>query len=397
MDEQQLLEALYPEPRPLDDSSRAAMREELFGPFRTAASATGLSTSRTNERRQAIVSIGSGASPHRRRVALAAAVLGLVGVGGLWAASARDTVSQAPAQQPSTPQTPTSATSATTAGTAGDPPATLEPTAFPVVDEALRGLPVSAFVQRTGAGWTSARTEMLIARRIDGVLADAVRIEVWPEPFEVSPMQGRTPVDAVVLGQDARVFDRSQSGGPPRFLVTWGTGPFFVASGEAPLTFLDRARPDAIGVSSASGAQPPQIIIGSPPEGFDVIVEPQVVSGGSTTFATLSIGIDNFDINVQAGDPLLDMASSGYPLRAVDVNGRPGWTFLSSAPTQDITWQVDDSTYAYLKVNDGSSADEALAFARQITFVDFETWSNRYSPESVEVPTSSPATSTPDG
>lgn len=71
----------------------------------------------------------------------------------------------------------------------------------------------------------------------------------------------------------------------------------------------------------------------------------------------------------------------GSPLRSIEVNGHPAWTFLSSAPTQDITWQVDDSTYVYLKVNDGTDAAGALALANQLTFVDFETWTARYSPD----------------
>ena len=51
---------------------------------------------------------------------------------------------------------------------------------------------------------------------------------------------------AVVFGQPATVHDYSSSGSSPLFLVTWGAGPFFVASGEAPLALLDQLKSDAI-------------------------------------------------------------------------------------------------------------------------------------------------------
>lgn len=129
------------------------------------------------------------------------------------------------------------------------------------------------------------------------------------------------------------------------------------------------------------------------PGDFEVIVEPQRITGDATVFASLSIGADNYDISVHTSDRVPGMASAGRPLRSIEVNGQPGWTYLSATPTQDITWQVDESTYAYVKVNDGGTANEALAPANQITFVDFDTWTARYSPDIADVPaTTEPTT-----
>ena len=96
--------------------------------------------------------------------------------------------------------------------------------------------------------------------------------------------------------------------------------------------------------------------------------------------ATLSIGADNYDISVSTRNPVVYMSVAG-PLRRIEVAGQPGWTFLSSFNTQDIAWQVDESTFAYLKINDGTDAAGALALANNITFVDWDSWIARYAPE----------------
>lgn len=326
-----------------------------------------------------------GARVGRRWLTVAAAAVLVTGIAGIWAVGIRSGAeSPAPAQQPATTSPP-----APEPSTAEREPTTTAPTqqlkgaptAFPVLDELPEGLSAHAHVQRMGDGWTSPRTNALIGRRVDGVLTDTVELVAWPTPYDISPMQGRTPNETLVFGQPAYVYDYSSSGSVPLFLVAWGTGPFFVASGEAPLALLDQLDPDAIVATAVADDEPPQVSIGELPGDFEVIVEPQRITGEATLFVTLSIGADNYDISVHTSDQLPGMTSSGRPLRSIEVNGQPGWTYLSSTPTQDIAWQVNESTYAYLKVNDGSTSGQALTLANRIEFVDFDAWTARYSPE----------------
>ncbi len=408
MNDQQVLDILYPAPHPLTEAARASMRADLFGPMPAGArrprsidnrpvdtatdAASGLElTTRTNNDRHPDRGRG------RRWLTAAAASVLVAGIAGIWATGNRNgNEAPVPSQEPTTASSPTSlATTAPSAPTNTVPAGQLgaEPTAFPVLDELPAGLSATTHVDRMGDGWTTPRTEALIARRVDGVLIDTIQLDVWAEPFDLNPMQGRTPTEDVVMGQPATVLDRSDSASSPMFAVAWGSGPYFIASGESPLAFLHQIEPDAIEAATMGDDEPPQVSIGALPGDFEVIVAPQGITGKATVFATLSIGADNYDISVHTSDPVVGMASTGRPLLSVEVNGQPGWTNLSSAATQDITWQVDESTYAYLKVNDGSTAAEALALASQITFVDFDTWTAQYSPDVADVP----ATTAPTG
>src|SRR5690606_29194773 len=103
--------------------------------------------------------------------------------------------------------------------------------------------------------------------------------------------------------------------------------------------FLHQINPDAIEATTMGDDKPPEVSIGALPGDFEVIVAPDQITGAATLFATLSIGDDNYDVSIHTSDRVVGMASTGRPLRSVEVNGRRGWTYLSSAVNQDITWQ----------------------------------------------------------
>lgn len=257
-----------------------------------------------------------------------------------------------------------------------------QPTAFPVLDDLPAGLSATAFVDRVGDGRTGPRTQALIGRRVDGVLTDAIALAVQAEPLTIAPTQGRTPVDTVILGQPATVYDDSYSS-TTLLTVTWGSGPHFFAQGKDPLALLDHANPDAIEATiTADTTQPPLVTFGALPDDFEVIVKPQAIVDNAAMSATLSIGADNYEVTVSTINPLIGMAmtSDGRPLRSIDINSQPGWTTDSQTSTADIVWQVDETTYASLRVGDRITAADALAIARKITFVDFDSWTARYSP-----------------
>lgn len=309
--------------------------------------------------------------PSRRRWAsIAAASIMLAGAGGLAAVAWRE-AEPPTANRGSSPSSASSSPAPLVATPA-------EPTLFPVLDDSPAGLSITASAQRVGAEplWT----EALLGRLVDGVLTDTVTITVQSRPFDISPMPGKPPTEAEVLGETAAVFDFGTTTGQPVVHVTWGTGPYFLATGAAPLAFLGRVTDDAFHVTDAADTDtPPELSFGALPDGFDVIAAPQTI-GRERLSATLSIGADNYDISVGTRNWLVAMAQVG-PLRRVEVAGQPGWTFLSSFPTQDITWQADDATWVYLKINDGTDSAGALELADQITFVDWDTWVARYDPD----------------
>ena len=60
--------------------------------------------------------------------------------------------------------------------------------------------------------------------------------------------------------------------------------------------------------------------------------------------------------------------------------------FASDTLRHDVTWQVDEHTYAYLKVNEGTDLDSVLALAADFDFVDWATFAARYGIQPPEVP-----------
>ena len=264
-----------------------------------------------------------------------------------------------------------------------------EPTSFPVVDQTDGGVTATASVRPIQEGVTTPRTEMLLGRQVDGVLTDAVTVTAQATPFGTSPAAGRPATEATVMGESATVIDRSGNPGDHVY-VLWGSGPYFLAAGADPLTLLEQLEVGAIHAVVDLGVDQPPLIGGwSLPGGFELIAGPQTIGHSETSVATLAIGAD-VDVSVATQNPLIQMALDG-PLQSIEVNGKPAWTFLPSTPMRDITWQVDDTTYAYLAVRDDSDTADALELANRLTFVDEATWMTRYPPESTTVtPTSAP-------
>lgn len=260
---------------------------------------------------------------------------------------------------------------------------------FPVLDDPPLGLTVSATTESIAE--SPLLTEALIGRVTDSSISDTIAITVQSEPFIITAVEGRPATTTEVFGQPATVYNQGIENVIPVVHVTWGSGPYYLASGPDPITFLNATAPDTF-VSTSQAGDPPELSIGSLPDEYRVIAEPHVV-GHARTGATLSIGADNYDISVSTRNPIISMAQAA-PLRLVDVNGHPGWMFDTSATTvsRDVAWKVDDSTYAYLKVNHGTNA---LDLAKQVTFVDRDTWTNLYLPDQRDIPTSSEPINTP--
>lgn len=315
-----------------------------------------------------LVDDSSDAHRPRRFVAAAAAVLLIAGAGAL-----AFTRAGAPDTAPATPPPDTAATRSTEPVPAATRPT--EPTLFPVINDPPRGLEATARIDSFPASplWTEA-----VVGRLEGALiSDSIAITVQAEPFDIGPMAGKPPTTTEVFAQTAQIYDYGTRAGIPTVHVAWGTGPFYLASGADPVAFLDTAQPGTF-TAVIEGHEAPLLTIGELPDGYEIIAEPDAV-GHATTSATLSIGADNYDISVSTRNPTVYM-SQGGPLRPVEVNGHPGWAFDTSVATlsQDVAWKVDDTTYAYLKVNDATNADDALALANAITFVDLDNWKDRY-------------------
>jgi len=207
-------------------------------------------------------------------------------------------------------------------------------------------------------------------------------------PAEVIGPRDTSGIPVTVFGQPATLV--AGTGGGDSQVVVWGDDPVFVAIGADPKAFLDAIEADTIEVSLPASSAP-ALTIGDLPGGYEVLVEPQPVGAPGTLNGILQIG-DN-EVVTSARNFLASMVLAGN-VTQIDVNGTVGWTFPDETNTHDIAWQVDDNTFAYLKINDGSSVDDALAIARSVEFVPVGEWMTRYN---VGLPTYAPPTTIGDG
>jgi len=263
------------------------------------------------------------------------------------------------------------------------------PTAFPVVAETPnRTRPTGAF---SAIPVGQPFSEVLIGRIENETIVDAVIINVGATRDSIGPTNPSGEA-TTVLGQDAVVVHDTGLDDVPGETVVWGDHPAFVAVGNDPLVLLEHLTPDAIQASlPAEGWLAPEITFGDLPDGYEVIVDNQVVGAGGLV-ATLQVG-DN-EISVSARSMLPAMAIAGS-VTQVDVNGMTGWMLLSGDSNTDVSWQVDGSTYVYLNVHDDLTAEESLALARSVTFVPAGQWITVYDvplPVSPPSPTTNPAT-----
>lgn len=230
----------------------------------------------------------------------------------------------------------------------------------------------------TGAPFTT----IAVGKVVDGEVSDAVTIYVGPADAVASRDSNGVPV--TIYGQAGTVVTETIAAGEGNTIVTWGNDPTFVAVGPDPMTFLDASANSPFTLDGEPGAAP-IVAVGSLPDGYELLVPPQVSGGEDVVIAWIQLG-DN-TVSVSAGNPAASMFTVG-PTRRVDIGGSPGWAFVENpATSNDITWQVDDHTYAYLKIDDGSTPEEALALAESVTFVTLEEWLELYSPDLPNAPT----------
>ena len=120
--------------------------------------------------------------------------------------------------------------------------ASSEPTSFPVLDDLPAGLSATGHVQQIADGVTTPGTEALIGRRVTGCSPTPCTSSCKQHRSDTSPAGGHPATDTVVMGEPARVLDRTSIPGDHVYVI-WGSGPYFLASGADPLAFLNQTAP----------------------------------------------------------------------------------------------------------------------------------------------------------
>ena len=117
------------------------------------------------------------------------------------------------------------------------------------------------------------------------------------------------------------------------------------------------------------------LMLGAMPLGYEVVVPPLELPLGHVD-AQLNVNSgktsDGAFVGMSSDNPL---GRSVYePIHAVDINGHPGW--ITDGRGKYVGWEQEPGQF--VTVGGVDTAEEALALARRITFIDEASWRAKY-------------------
>ncbi len=310
-----------------------------------------------------------GAGPHRTRVlAFAAAVVVVAGTVGLVALGDRSGEDRS-ADQPNV-QTTTAPLVVDELG-----PLPNAPELFPVF---AQGDP-----RNEGATGSYSQldpnnppqTTVGLARRAGDRLVDGITVTGYAEwPSDL--LSGTTPTPITIDGID---YDTYTEPGTPAIttIAIPGALPILV-SGLDPVSFVKDVGAESfdakIGTSAGSGQV--VVTVHTVPDGYETIEQQTPLPRGARE-ATLHIPAADAEdgaLITVAVRPETGHLAVVAPLHPVDINGIQGWASQSAGHA--VTWQIGPTTW--VTVGGVDNTEDALRIARDLRFVDEESWRATY-------------------
>ena len=177
------------------------------------------------------------------------------------------------------------------------------------------------------------------------------------------------------------------AGGTPtlKTVVLPGT-PALAVTGLDPVSFLESSNGFPILGPRVGTDGEVTFAVGKLPDGYEVVVPPSRLALGSfdaVTQAPDGDGGDGVSAWAEVRNPLTAYATVG-DLQRVDINGVSGW-MRDQGRGSPVIWQVSQTTWAL--IGGATTADDAVTFARSLTFVDEATWRSRYNVGEPNYPT----------
>jgi hypothetical protein len=234
------------------------------------------------------------------------------------------------------------------------------------------------------------RSGLTVIAQVDPVATDASVVPPTSAPAEAV---GTQRFD--VHGRWATVW--TEPGDARVQHVRFDSQPSLELAGRDALAFAQNAGPDAVRVQSVPDpgvGSSFTLEIGQLPAPYELIVDP---FRAPTNAVEASINVGATDtaeggyVGVSLQDPLPN-AAAYRTLTVVDVNGISGW--IDDGPGNYVHWEPEPGTFA--TAGGVATADEAIAMARTVRFVDRATWQNFYDVADPRLgpPVPSPATVT---
>ena len=250
-----------------------------------------------------------------------------------------------------------------------------------------------ASYSQIGAG-NIPQVSAVVAQRAGDTVQNGIGITVYESP--IAGFGGDAEHEEVdIRGVTAMVWTMLEDTTIRKTVVFPGT-PVLMVHGLDPVRFLQAAQPAAIRIEKvtdpAVGGPNFTLMLGAMPLGYEVVVPPFELPLGHVD-AQMSVNAsetsDGAFIGMSSDNPL---GRSVYePVHAVDINGHQGW--IADGRGKYVGWEQEPSQF--VTVGGVETAEEALALARRITFIDEASWRAKYhvdDPNFGAVPESPPDT-----
>jgi|GEM_PF-6774607 len=357
-------------PMPRSQSWEKAKRDELLAYISTGRSDVPAST-RTQDPlvelavRSDEIDARGPRSMKRAIIGIAAAVVLIAGLVPRWLST--ESHSETPADSGVVVES-------TVAPVADLPSSPLRPDRFPILPADDPRAATSSANYGGQLGWDNpASAEALVARVNGDTMTGAIQLQALASFDSSTYSLPTSPIN--VAGTDMTIF--AAGGTPTLKTVVLPGSPALAVTGLDPVSFLESAGGIPILGARVDADGEVTFAVGELPAGYEVVVSPTRLARGSWTAMTSAPdgdGGDGISAWVDVHNPLPAYAMVG-DMHRVDINGVSGW-MRDRGRGSPVIWQISETTWAY--IGGATTADDALTFARSLTFVDETTWRTHF-------------------
>ena len=202
----------------------------------------------------------------------------------------------------------------------------------------------------------------------------------YDNPIQVSAFDGeyngRSDTETIEI--DGQTFETVQVGAWQQLMTT--TTPTLVVNGAVPLDQLTEVMSAA---RITTDGEDISVVIDSIPDGYEVIVAPQVLGNDTKLRRTLASQTAELAINEVSDwvDPLLYASGTGTDVERLTVNGSPAWTGTTNErfPLTFLVWSPEPGILLEITTTDDNrSITDLVALAERTEAIPVDAWNERY-------------------
>ena len=202
----------------------------------------------------------------------------------------------------------------------------------------------------------------------------------YDDPIQVSVFDGEynRRGDADTIEIDGQTFETVQVGAWQQLMTT--TTPTLVVNGAVP---LDRLAEVMSAARITTNGNDFSVALDSVPDGYEVLVAPQVLGDDTQLRRTLASQTAELAINEVSDwvDPLLYASGTGTDIERVAVNGATAWTGMTNErfPLTFLVWSPEPGILLEITTTDDNRPiTDLVALAERTQALPIDAWNVRY-------------------